>query len=197
MSKSVDSKQFSLFKDCLARRIIAKPGVLEGPDDLAELDDFTHYLASEAWHSLPPALHEATYSNKEDLPVVDSLSLHTTPTAFIDTLTSCGLTDDADDALVFLRKVLDEYISEACAPPPIWSKTRTTECEMCEREVPLTYHHLIPRETHAKVVKKKWHSEAMLNSVAWLCREKTFKGGGRMPQNNASVLDVDEQPLCD
>ena len=52
----------------------------------------------------------------------------------------------------------------------MWSKTRTTECEICEREVPLTYHHLIPREVHDKVRKKKWHPEAMLNSVAWLCR---------------------------
>ena len=42
--------------------------------------------------------------------------------------------------------------------------------EICEREVPLTYHHLIPREVHDKVLKKKWHPEAMLNSVAWLCR---------------------------
>ena len=27
-----------------------------------------------------------------------------------------------------------------------------------------------PREVHAKALKKKWHPEAMLNSVAWLCR---------------------------
>ncbi len=52
----------------------------------------------------------------------------------------------------------------------MWFKTRTTECEICEREVPLTYHHLIPREVHDKARKKKWHPEAMLNSVAWLCR---------------------------
>jgi len=36
--------------------------------------------------------------------------------------------------------------------------------------VPLTYHHLIPREVHRKVLKRGWHREDMLNSVAWLCR---------------------------
>ena len=36
--------------------------------------------------------------------------------------------------------------------------------------MPLTYHHLIPREVHKKVLKRGWHEEAVLNSVAWLCR---------------------------
>ncbi|KIL66926.1 hypothetical protein M378DRAFT_355522 [Amanita muscaria Koide BX008] len=53
----------------------------------------------------------------------------------------------------FLRRTLVNYIDEACATPParIWSLTRTTECEICEIVVLLTYHHLIPRSTHAKV----------------------------------------------
>ena len=32
------------------------------------------------------------------------------------------------------------------------------------------YHHLIPRSTHHKVLKKGCHPETMPNSVAWLCR---------------------------
>ncbi|KAI0338445.1 hypothetical protein BDW22DRAFT_1432483 [Trametopsis cervina] len=98
------------------------------------------------------------------------MSLDTIPTPFVDTLISCGMCDDTDDAITFLRKVLEDYVVEACAPAPIWTKTRTTECEICERSIPLTYHHLIPRATHSKVLKKKWHPEALLNSVAWLCR---------------------------
>lgn len=168
------SDQFSTFKDSLARRVISRPGVLdESSDSSAELDDFTAYLASEAWSVLPEHLKTLTpfNSSKESvLASLDALSLDATPTAFIDTLISCGLADDSDSALSFLRKALDDYVNEACALPPMWSKTRTTECEICERDVPLTYHHLIPRETHAKVLKKKWHPEAMLNSVAWLCR---------------------------
>lgn len=33
-----------------------------------------------------------------------------------------------------------------------------------------TYHHLIPRQMHAKAVKRGWHKEWELNKVAWLCR---------------------------
>lgn len=169
----VESAQATFFKDALARRIIAKSGVSDDISDPAELDDFTEYLAAEAWSTLPERLRtlDLFKSSKEDsLALLDSLSLDSTPTSFTDTLVSCGICEDSDSALAFLRKVLEDYVSEACAPPPVWSRTRTTECGICEREVPLTYHHLIPRETHAKVVKKKWHPEAMLNSVAWLCR---------------------------
>lgn len=172
---SPDSPQFSTFKDCLARRILAYPGILDRSEAESAagsdpLDDFTAYLAEEIWPYLPSALQEATYENREAVPDVDGLSLDNVPTILSDTLVSCGFTQDADDATPFLRKVLKSYVSETCAPPPMWSKTRTTECEICEREVPLTYHHLIPREVHDKVRKKKWHPEAMLNSVAWLCR---------------------------
>lgn len=173
MAGTADYAQFTMFTDSLARRIIAKPGISDDPSDPSELQDFTSYLATEAWSTLPESLRTLVpfQSNKEESrALVHSLSLDSTPTSFIDTLMSCGLSEDSDGALAFLRKVLDDYVSEACAPPPVWSKTRTTECEICEREVPLTYHHLIPRETHTKVLKKKWHPEAMLNSVAWLCR---------------------------
>lgn len=170
--------QYSIFKDCLARRVLAEPGVLgqssDDSDDSDALDDFTSYLADEIWPALPPTLQRATHENRSQVPDVDDLPLDSIPPSFSDTLVSCGLVPDADadsdSSLRFLRRVLKDYVAEACAPPPMWSKTRTTECEICEREVPLTYHHLIPREVHDKVLKKKWHSETMLNSVAWLCR---------------------------
>ncbi|KAI0368204.1 hypothetical protein BV20DRAFT_948558 [Pilatotrama ljubarskyi] len=168
-----ESPQFTSFKDALARRILAEPGVHGQADAQAEadaLDDFAAYLAQEAWPSLPNALCEATYETRDAVPDVDDLPLENIPTAFADTLMSCGLVQDQESATTFLRKALREYVADACAPPPVWSKTRTNECEICEREVPLTYHHLIPREVHDKVRKKKWHPESMLNSVAWLCR---------------------------
>ncbi|KAI0808361.1 hypothetical protein C8Q74DRAFT_1189413 [Fomes fomentarius] len=171
-----DSSQFSTFKDCLARRVLAEPGVLaeqaeSGQDDSDALNDFTSYLAEEIWPVLPPELRDATHESKDRLPDIDDLSLESMISpSFSDTLVSCGLVDDADSAVTFLRRALKDYVEEASAPPPVWSKTRTTECEICEREVPLTYHHLIPREVHDKVLKKKWHPENMLNSVAWLCR---------------------------
>ncbi|KAH9925244.1 uncharacterized protein B0H18DRAFT_1009268, partial [Fomitopsis serialis] len=104
------------------------------------------------WPALPGPLRSAAHEKRANLPDVDSFTLDNIPLTF------------------FLRKVLVEYVAEVTAPPPVWSRTRASECEICEREVPLTYHHLIPREVHAKALKKKWHLEGMLNSVAWLCR---------------------------
>lgn len=176
------SPQFSAFKDCFAKRLLSASNLptdgSEGSDD--PLDDFTSYLASEVWPSLPNSLHEASY---ESLSSDDALKEMTSdpfsipldaipiPTSFFDTLTSYSLFGDAEDCFRFLRKVLSDYLTEATAPPPVWKQTRTEECEICERGwVRLTYHHLIPRSVHAKVLKKKWHPESMLNSVAWLCR---------------------------
>ncbi|KAG6840939.1 hypothetical protein C0991_003123 [Blastosporella zonata] len=165
------SLQFSFFKDCIAKRILSHPETLRQTGDSSELDDFSSYLASEAWPSLPNHIRTATYESRDSVPSdIDDIPLDNTSVSFTDTLISYGFALDPDGTVEFLRKVLADYIANACAPPPVWSSTRTTECEICEREVPLTYHHLIPRSTHAKVLKKKWHPEAMINSVAWLCR---------------------------
>ncbi|KAI0665736.1 hypothetical protein C8Q78DRAFT_491743 [Trametes maxima] len=172
-STSSESTQLSIFKDSLARRVLAQPDVHGQPGaqtDTDVLDDFTSYLVDEAWPSLPSTLREATYETRESVPDIDELSLDNISSTFADTLVSYGLTEDEESAQAFLRKALLDYVADACAPPPVWSKTRTTECEICERAVPLTYHHLIPREVHDKALKKKWHLESMLNSVAWLCR---------------------------
>ncbi|KAG6827094.1 hypothetical protein H0H92_013226 [Tricholoma furcatifolium] len=166
-----NSSQFSLFKDCIAKRIFAHTETRKQTQDSSELDEFSSYLASEAWPTLSDSMHTATYESRQSIPSdMDDVPLDNTSVAFADTLIAYGFVADHDDAIKFLRNALSDYILDACAPPPVWSSTRTTYCEICEREVPLTYHHLIPRSTHAKVLKKKWHPESMLNSVAWLCR---------------------------
>eukprot|EP00727_Mastigamoeba_balamuthi_P004021 m51a1_g13616 hypothetical protein (224) ;mRNA; f:34-998 len=43
------------------------------------------------------------------------------------------------------------------------------ECELCEREMPLTKHHLIPREMHARYAKRG-HSKRELNTGISICR---------------------------
>ncbi|KAH9938889.1 uncharacterized protein BXZ73DRAFT_44453 [Epithele typhae] len=190
-----DFPQFSTFKDCLAQRILAEPGVLnpagspDDPDgspsgDSDALDDFTSYLAEEIWPALPASLRTATHETRDAVPDPDAVPLDSIPGAVGDTLVSCGLVPpaapgdaadphvDPEDAPLarFLRKVLRDYAAEACAPPPVWSRTRAAECEICGRAVPLTYHHLVPRSVHTKARKRKWHAEGMLNAVAWLCR---------------------------
>jgi hypothetical protein len=166
-----DSNQYQTLVDCLARRLVSRSTDQDTVEDLAE---FASYLASELWPSLPPSLQTATYENRTDAPSADEVFLEALSPSFIESLLTYSLIPvadaDADAAEVFTRKVLEDYIPDVTAPPPIWKSTRTAECEMCDREVPLTYHHLIPRSTHAKVLKKGWHHESMLNSVAWLCR---------------------------
>jgi len=168
------SEQFSLFKDSIARRLLDQSGINHSSSESSDLDDFSSYLASESWPSLPQSVREATYESRSKVPDSETISLHSTSISFDDTLISYGLVADTDDAHKFLRKSLADYIEQACAPPPVWKSTRATECEICERTVPLTYHHLIPRSTHTKVLKKGWHPDYMLNSVAWLCRWVTL-----------------------
>jgi len=172
---TIDTLQFYNFKECLARRILTSPDydIVMTPEDATQLDEFTLYLANEVWPVLPVAIRDASRETREEVPNISSLDFDTIPipTSFADTLVSYGITSDPDAALVFLRNSLKDYLRVACAPVVPWKSTRTEECEICEREVPLTYHHLIPRSTHEKVLRKGWHDKSMINSVAWLCRQ--------------------------
>ncbi|CAK5267722.1 unnamed protein product [Mycena citricolor] len=170
---SFDSPQFSILKDAFARRILSRPSLCDlgsdSPD--SDLDDFVLYLAQETWPVLPAYLQTLSAETRASLSSEDpeSASIDALPTSVTDTLHAYAICAP-DETPTFVRKVLTDFIEDASAPPPVWGSTRCTECEICEREVPLTYHHLIPRSTHDKVRKKGWHPEAMLNSVAWLCR---------------------------
>jgi hypothetical protein len=192
-SKSVDfdSPQYSIFKDCLTTRVLSLPGYHDSSnsdtndDQGSDLDDFTSYLASELWPFLPPKVRDITHTSsniptREDVPdLVEELDI---PASFSDTLTSYGLVSGSSsssstsptDARTFLLPILTSYLADATAEPqrPNWSATRSKVdgCELCGRDVPLTYHHLVPKSVHDKAVKRGWHEERMLNKVAWLCR---------------------------
>lgn len=165
------SSEFTTFKDCLAQRLLSKYTIGDDSQDSASaLDDFVSYLATELWPSIPTSLQTASHETRDALPDLDTLPLENIPVSFTDTLISYSLVSDTDESQTFVRKVLESYVKDITAPPPIWSQTRAQECEICERDVPLTYHHLIPRSVHDKALKKGWHKESMINSVAWLCR---------------------------
>lgn len=121
-----------------------------------------------------PALAKLYVTEDPDAPfdrgLLDSICT-VTPVAVTDSLSVYGLTPDAADFPEFIAPVLTEYITSVTSGPPAWASTRADACEICDRDwIPLSYHHLIPRGVHAKVIKKGWHDEWMLNSVAWLCR---------------------------
>jgi hypothetical protein len=142
------------------------------------------YLASEIFPSLPDDLRVLQYSDIQnnvqlaekystplDSDIYEDL-LQPMPLSVSDSLTSYGLLSDPTDLPRLLDPLFTAYItSRTTAPPEFAPATRASECEICEREhLPLTYHHLIPRAVHAKVVKRGWHAGWELNKVAWLCR---------------------------
>ena len=102
--------------------------------------------------------------------IADTL-ISTVPLSVVDSLEAYGLLSSTSGLSNLLIPVFQDYVTTTTAPPPVWSNTRTDACEICDRSwIPLSYHHLIPKQVHAKVLKRGWHEEWKLNSVAWLCR---------------------------
>ncbi|EXJ84948.1 hypothetical protein A1O3_05623 [Capronia epimyces CBS 606.96] len=150
----------------------------------SELAEFADYLAAEIFASFPDEVqslshdalqNDSALSDKWSLPltisVLEEVAAHM-PGEVNDSLTAYALIEPPkSDLQTFVAPVLSAYITAVTTPPPKWTETRTDACEICGRDwVPMTYHHLIPKEVHAKVLKRGWHEEKRLNSVAWLCR---------------------------
>lgn len=110
-----------------------------------------------------------------DRDILQDIIEHLPPT-ISDSLATYSLIDPTLTTLDrFLEPVLSTYIQSRIAAPPEYTPalfaSRPVECEICGRgHLPLTYHHLIPREMHQKAVKRGWHKEWELQKVAWLCR---------------------------
>ncbi|OTB00756.1 hypothetical protein M426DRAFT_15115 [Hypoxylon sp. CI-4A] len=135
-------------------------------DDLA---DFADYIASETFDALPQdlkTLNHHTYTQDAEL------QARTSP-AVSETLSTYGVTHDSTQGIdEFLAPVLTSFVGALTTAPPAPRATLRDAlgCEMCGRDwVPLSYHHLIPRFVHAKAVRRGWHKEEDLQSVAWLC----------------------------
>lgn len=147
-------------------------------DDLA---DFTTYLATSTFISLPLDLQSLSHRSPSEtlelysLPLspdtLTDLSTPLDPTIF-DSLSTYLPPSSNSDADSFFASLLETYASQVTAPPPPPSSTKgkVTACEICGRDwINLTYHHLIPRMVHDKVVKRGWHRKEDLQNVAWLC----------------------------
>jgi hypothetical protein len=156
----------------------------QSENDAEELAEFVDYIASETWESVPAELKTLNHYTWADSPSVQgkytlpltgasipSILPSLDPT-ITDTLTTYGAINENTQGInELLAPVLSQYISTTSAPPPPPRTTRPQACEICGREwIKLTYHHLIPRMVHAKVVKRGWHREEELQNVAWLCR---------------------------
>lgn len=150
----------------------------------SQLVDFSDYLAEEIYPSLPEDLRTISYQALvDDVSLSDKWSLPLSLTVYeeITELLPASVNDSLEayalieppksDLQSFIAPVVAAYLLAATTPPPKWIATKTSACEICERDwINLTYHHLIPKGVHAKVLKRGWHDEQKLNSVAWLCR---------------------------
>ena len=149
-------------------------------DDLA---DFTDYIATETFASLPPELKTADYHDYTGSPEIQAqfnlpLTGADIPTHLpnldpdiAESLSAYGITHEATQSInEFLAPVLTAFLTALSTPPPAPSTTRAEACEICGRDwINLSYHHLIPRFVHAKAVRRGWHRECDLQNVAWLC----------------------------
>jgi hypothetical protein len=152
-------------------------------NDAEELAEFIEYIASEAYPSVPSDLqtldHYIWAENKAikerySLPLTGegvSLMLPALDPSVSDSLVAYGIIDDVTQTVnEFLAPILTEYITTVSTAPPPPRTTRTEACEICGRDwINLSYHHLIPRFVHDKVVKRGWHRPEELQNVAWLC----------------------------
>ncbi|KAI3400706.1 hypothetical protein diail_1915 [Diaporthe ilicicola] len=166
----------------------SNPDAATSEANVEELSEFSDYLASITFESLPPELQTITHHIWSDSPhLQEQYSLPLTSNDVSDKITGTldpavsesliayGITTPpSSDTTTFLAPVLTSYLTAATTPPPPPASAkgaRAAECEICGRGwVPLTYHHLIPRFVHAKALKRGWHREDELQSVAWLCR---------------------------
>ncbi|KAF3490991.1 uncharacterized protein GIQ15_00508 [Arthroderma uncinatum] len=160
----------------------SKPSFPED-NDPAELAEFIDFIAQEIFSSFPRDVQTLSFNATQASPVLAEKYAENVPGTTIEFLTSLvdpsvpeslvtyGMMSETSDLTNILSSIFAEYSSTVTAKPLPFSATRTTACEICERDwIPLTYHHLIPRAVHAKALKRGWHEECDLNRVAWLCR---------------------------
>jgi hypothetical protein len=137
-------------------------------------------LASEIFSIFPADLKQLSYAaiqhdtklerKYSDMTVLDSI-LPRIPPSVNDSLQAYAILPASTDLSNLILSTISDYITAVTSPPPIWSNTRASACEICDRHwIPLTYHHLIPKQVHDKAIKRHWHNEWDLGSVAWLCR---------------------------
>ncbi|CAJ2508540.1 Uu.00g135660.m01.CDS01 [Anthostomella pinea] len=152
-----------------------------------DLADFTDYIATSTFQSLPPELKTLDYWTYSKSPALQSRYalpltgadvpglLPTLDPSVADSLAAYGITrEPAQGVDEFLAPVLTAFLTALFTAPPPPSSTRDVAlesgCEICGRDwIGLNYHHLIPRFVHAKALKRGWHREEDLQNVAWLC----------------------------
>ncbi|KLU84784.1 hypothetical protein MAPG_03820 [Magnaporthiopsis poae ATCC 64411] len=130
-------------------------GRLGGDDTAAaaeELGEFIDYIAAASFASLPEDLRSLNHREWTEDPTLSAR--YPLP------LTGGSLSNVLPSVLV--------NFSGGGPPGPGPERLHRRRLSTCTR-VNLSYHHLIPRMVHDKVVRRGWHREDELQNVAWLC----------------------------
>ncbi|KAI9728334.1 MAG: hypothetical protein M1828_003734 [Chrysothrix sp. TS-e1954] len=149
-------------------------------DSSYDLSEFNEYLASEIFEALPDEVQTLSfaatrrdgtvatkYSEPLALDTLDDLIAYI-PGGSLETVRLYT----AMEPRAVLGPVFNSYVAAATEKPLEQNTTKkATECELCMRDwVPLTYHHLIPKQVAAKAIKRGWCEDWETRNVAWLCR---------------------------
>ena len=141
---------------------------------LSSLFEETVALFSDAVSSSTTASQpETTPSSFENTPTSFAAFIHDyLPGEYLQEL-RCVMTgdydDDASDADDFLHDVWHDRFYVPADPK---DSLDPSLCSVCERYLPLTRHHLYPRSTHQKLIKRKGYTKEFLSaSVLSVCRQ--------------------------
>ena len=105
--------------------------------------------------------------------------VRSTPLSVVDSLIAYGVLPSqsegaSEDFLSELYRALLETVKSQAVDTPSGLKPRQVDaCQLCARSyIPLTAHHLIPRQVHVKAIKRGWVTDLaeFQTRIAWVCR---------------------------
>lgn len=129
-----------------------------------EEDDLIAFIIDDITRTIDTFPSSTTLSELS-LVELESLPISTTLSHHLDTLLG------EQPSPLLISSILDTYHSPPPPPSDDEPSSRITECELCERKMPLTSHHLLPRSEHDRLVKRgRFTLEECRTRIARLCR---------------------------
>ncbi len=161
-------------------RELAPRVVSAAAQDVDELKEAVEYIADEtvrAEITLPSADKDSQDGFSLTLDEVEAHAFYSVASTAMTEL----LAIPEDQVLLIIASVLEAYASyqpeqdaDDVSSSPAKSRGVLDNCELCERLMPLTEHHLIPRTLHATYARKGHRTLDWLRSranIALLCRQ--------------------------
>ncbi|PWN21317.1 hypothetical protein BCV69DRAFT_282053 [Microstroma glucosiphilum] len=177
---------FGQHEDQKSHRRSGKERGKDSVETLEDLQETIQYLTEEivsqgVYLPSPPDTSDdgANAAGADDTShTLQELESHPLHSLVLSTLKELLLFDEAE-AVSAAPTIVEEILDSMRTPPPDpvtsarprHKKGTLGECEICERMMPLTEHHLIPRSEHAKLSRQGTYTlDEMRSRLAMLCR---------------------------